>query len=87
MRMGLRYVDRFERRDGGPWLIATRICAFEWRYTLTLHHSFAYDDDFTIGYRDRSDITYTREGPDGRASGVNSGKISPVPQLGSTHGA
>ena len=62
MRMGLRYVDRFERRDGGPWLIATRICAFEWRYTLTLNYSFPYDDDFTIGYRDRSDITYTRKG-------------------------
>lgn len=24
-----RYVDRVERRDGGPWLIADRICVFE----------------------------------------------------------
>lgn len=24
-----RYVDRVERRDGGPWLIADRICIFE----------------------------------------------------------
>ena len=28
---GIRYVDRFEQRDGGPWLIAHRVVATEWR--------------------------------------------------------
>ena len=65
LRLGLRYVDRLERRDGGPWLIATRICAFEWNYTLPLQPGIAYADDFTVGHRDRSDITYTRAGLSG----------------------
>ena len=33
MVLGLRYVDRFERRDGA-WLIAKRVCAFDWTYTV-----------------------------------------------------
>ncbi|MDG2111538.1 MAG: nuclear transport factor 2 family protein [Actinomycetota bacterium] len=28
---GIRYVDRFEQHDGGPWLIAHRAVATEWR--------------------------------------------------------
>jgi SnoaL-like domain len=57
--IGLRYVDRFERRDGS-WRIARRVCAFDWTYTVP------YDPDakmefpahFTVGRRDRTDITY-----------------------------
>ena len=30
MWAGLRYVDRFERRDG-QWRIRRRVCAYEWR--------------------------------------------------------
>ena len=33
MVLGLRYVDRFERRvhgGAGRWLIAARVCAFDW---------------------------------------------------------
>jgi SnoaL-like domain len=58
--LGLRYVDRFERRDGA-WLIAKRICAFDWTYTLEVDaiRSFSFLEDFTVGHRDRSDITYT----------------------------
>ena len=32
MWAGLRYVDRFERRDG-QWRIRRRVCAYEWRRT------------------------------------------------------
>jgi hypothetical protein len=64
MVLGLRYVDRFERRlDGGSprWLIAKRVCAFDWTYTIELDatRSFRFEDDFTVGRRDRTDITYT----------------------------
>jgi ketosteroid isomerase-like protein len=33
MMSGGRYVDRFERRDGGPWKIAYRVLMREWRRT------------------------------------------------------
>jgi hypothetical protein len=58
--LGLRYVDRFERRDG-TWLIAKRVCAFDWTYTLQLDagRSFPFLEDFTVGHRDHSDIMYT----------------------------
>jgi hypothetical protein len=57
--LGLRYVDRFERRDG-QWLIAKRVCAFDWTYTVEVdaERSFPFLEDFTVGHRDRSDITY-----------------------------
>ena len=60
MVLGLRYVDRFERRDG-TWLIAKRVCAFDWTYTVPYDPAikFQFGDDFTVGARDRSDITYS----------------------------
>ncbi len=59
MVMGLRYVDRFERRDG-RWLIARRVCAFDWTYTVPIDDAarWRFGEDFTVGRRDRSDITY-----------------------------
>lgn len=59
MVIGVRYVDRFERRDG-RWLIARRVSAFDWTYTVPIDGSlrWTFDDDFTVGARDRSDITY-----------------------------
>jgi hypothetical protein len=59
MVLGLRYVDRFERRDG-RWLIAKRVCAFDWSYTIPFDpgQRYAFEPDFTVGRRDRSDITY-----------------------------
>jgi len=59
MVMGLRYVDRFERR-AGVWLIATRVCAFDWAYTVPFDPAVGYRfrPDFTVGHRDRTDITY-----------------------------
>ena len=60
MVLGLRYVDRFERRDG-RWLIAKRVCAFDWSYTVPYDPStkYVFEADFTTGHRDRTDITYT----------------------------
>ena len=60
MILGLRYVDRFERRDG-VWLIAKRVCAFDWTYTVPYDPAKKFDfaADFTVGHRDRTDITYT----------------------------
>ena len=59
MVLGLRYVDRFERRDG-RWLIARRVCAFDWSYTVPIDASTQYHfaEDFTVGRRDHTDITY-----------------------------
>jgi hypothetical protein len=57
--LALRYVDRFERRLG-VWLIAKRVCAFDWTYTVPFDPAtgFPFEEDFTLGARDRSDITY-----------------------------
>jgi hypothetical protein len=59
MILGLRYVDRFERRDG-RWLIARRVCAFDWSYTVPVDAAtrWPFAEDFTVGARDRTDITY-----------------------------
>ncbi|MDQ1429426.1 MAG: hypothetical protein QOF40_28 [Actinomycetota bacterium] len=59
MTLGLRYVDRFERRDG-PWLIAARVCAFDWSRTVAFDpaRGFGFEPGWTLGARDRSDITY-----------------------------
>lgn len=59
MVLGLRYVDRFERRDG-TWLIAKRVCAFDWVYRVPFNASDRswFAEDFTVGVRDRGDITY-----------------------------
>lgn len=59
MVMGLRYVDRFERR-AGVWLIARRECAFDWNYTVPFDPTatFQWDEDFIRGSRDRDDPSY-----------------------------
>lgn len=59
MILALRYVDRFERRNG-EWLIARRVCVFDWTYTVPFDSavSFAFAEDFTVGARDRTDPTY-----------------------------
>ncbi|MCU1396680.1 MAG: nuclear transport factor 2 family protein [Ilumatobacteraceae bacterium] len=57
MVLGLRYVDRFERRDGA-WLIAKRVCAFDWTNTQPVDRGYVFAEDYTVGHRDRTDITY-----------------------------
>jgi hypothetical protein len=64
MVLGLRYVDRFERRGQGPddrWLIAARVCAFDWSYTVEFDpaRGFGFDAGWTLGARDTTDITYS----------------------------
>lgn len=62
MVMGLRYIDRFERRSG-EWRIAKRVCAFDWNYTVPFDPSatFQWESDFTVGARDRTDPSYFGE--------------------------
>ena len=57
--LGLRYVDRFERRSGA-WRIAKRVCAFDWTYTVPIDpdRTWPFGEDFTVGARDRTDISY-----------------------------
>lgn len=54
--VGLRYVDRFERRDGGPWLIARRIVVVDWSRT----DEVGAPTGPTTGRRDRDDLVYRR---------------------------
>jgi hypothetical protein len=72
MVLGLRYVDRFERRPsgrGGHWLVAKRVCAFDWSSTVTTDAAarYRFEPDFTVGRRfgdrDRTDITYLNPNP------------------------
>jgi len=57
--LALRYVDRFERRDG-VWLIAKRVCAFDWTYTIAFDPTagFPFEEGFTLGARDASDVAH-----------------------------
>jgi len=64
MVLGLRYVDRFERRSegrNGTWRIAARVCAFDWSYTVEFDpaRGFGFEAGWTLGARDRTDITYS----------------------------
>ena len=61
--LGLRYVDRFERRAGSGWRIAHRVCAFDWNYAVPFEAQgeWGFREDFTVGKRDRSDVSYRRE--------------------------
>jgi len=57
--LGLRYVDRFERRHG-EWRVLQRVCAFDWTYTVEFDQSrqMAFGPGFTRGRRDRQDVWY-----------------------------
>jgi hypothetical protein len=58
--LGLRYVDRFERRNDS-WKIAARVCAFDWTVTVPFDpaRGFRLETGWTVGARDRTDITYS----------------------------
>jgi hypothetical protein len=58
MTAGLRYVDRFERRDG-QWRIARRVCAYDWRRTDPVHvEGFGFGPDYVRGRRDDRDVLH-----------------------------
>jgi ketosteroid isomerase-like protein len=56
---GGRYVDRFERRDGGPWLIASRILFREWSRRDLIGEDQAVG--LRRGSRSRADLAYTQK--------------------------
>jgi hypothetical protein len=55
MTAGLRYVDRFERRDD-EWRIARRVCAYDWRRTDALDGDGGFASTYTRGLRSSDDI-------------------------------
>jgi hypothetical protein len=57
MWAGLRYVDRFERRDG-QWRIRTRVCAYDWRRTDRVDGEGGFADAYVRGIRSADDIVY-----------------------------
>jgi hypothetical protein len=56
--VGIRYVDRFERRDGGPWLIARRTVVYEWSRIDTVGREWTIRPEYAVGTRDREDPSY-----------------------------
>ncbi len=55
--MGLRYVDRFERRDG-EWRIADRRCVFDWSRNDPIAAEWEMPPEALRGRRDRNDQVY-----------------------------
>jgi SnoaL-like domain len=60
--VGLRYVDRFERRDGGPWLIARRTVVVDWSRAEVVDEGWVAEGAFARGRRDQSDPVYLELG-------------------------
>jgi hypothetical protein len=57
--IGFRYVDRFERRDGGAWLIARRTVVIDWSRTeRDVDEGWIGERDLRRGTRDTSDLIY-----------------------------
>lgn len=55
--VAVRYVDRFETRDGGPWLIADRVVVPQWRRFDRIEPP---RPGTVHGRRDRQDVAYRR---------------------------
>jgi hypothetical protein len=53
-----RYVDRFERRDGGPWLIADRLVLYDLTRIDPVKREWSLGEGYTTGRRDRQDPSY-----------------------------
>lgn len=58
LTVGFRYLDRLERRNDGPWLIARRIATTEWVTAPVAGSDWPIPDDSAVGRRDRSDPLY-----------------------------
>lgn len=52
---GVRYVDRFEQRDGGAWLIAHRTVVYEWTRIDPVGRSWTMHPHYAVGTRDGED--------------------------------
>lgn len=59
--IGLRYVDRLEKRDG-RWGIVDRVVVHEWARKDPLTEAVDLGVDSEWGRRDRSDLSYRRAG-------------------------
>jgi hypothetical protein len=57
--MGLRYLDRFERR-GGLWRIARRTCVWDYTYIVVVGEKWPLGPEFRLGSPSRSDPSYLR---------------------------
>ncbi|MGH9037910.1 MAG: nuclear transport factor 2 family protein [Acidimicrobiia bacterium] len=57
MTVGVRYVDRMERR-AGQWRIARRTVVWEWSRLDPVAGEFPSGPDFVWGRRDRGDASY-----------------------------
>lgn len=56
--MALRYQDRFERRGGGPWLIARRRCIYDFTYVVPVGERWPLDPPFVRGRPGPDDPAY-----------------------------
>ncbi len=54
--IGIPYVDRFEKRNDGPWLIAHRVVATEWRRVDPVPAGKLRGHLGVWGRRDESDV-------------------------------
>jgi ketosteroid isomerase-like protein len=67
-----RYLDLFERRDGGPWKISRRVVVWDWSRVQPAGETWfdrmrqrpGVDDRFVFGRRDRADMVYTFDLPE-----------------------
>jgi hypothetical protein len=57
--VGVRYLDKVERRAPGPWLIAERVVAYEWSRIDPVGREWTFTAEYTRGHRDRSDAIYS----------------------------
>jgi hypothetical protein len=58
LTVGFRYLDRFERRDGGPWLIARRIATTEWVTAASEATRWPIPTEGALGRRGADDPLY-----------------------------
>ena len=58
--MGLRYLDRFERREGAGWRIARRVCAFDYTYIVPIAERWPLEPPFIRGRPGPDDPSYER---------------------------
>ena len=58
LTVGFRYLDRVERREGGPWRIASRIATTEWVRAAVAEERWPIPGDSAVGRRDDGDPLY-----------------------------
>lgn len=58
--VGCRYIDRFERRQGGPWKIADRRVAYDWSRIDPMGRRWNLTPEFIRGQRNKKDLAYQR---------------------------